>query len=775
MEETRGLPVGKPSPEGRRTMVGQTVGQYRVLGKIGRGGMSVVYSAEDVDLHRKVAVKFISTRLTADEAAKQRFIQEARAASALDHQNICTIHQIGETDDGRLYLVMAYYQGETVGQKIRRGPISVEDALGVVYQVANGLSRAHESGIVHRDIKPGNIMVTDRDEVKILDFGIAKLAREGAEMELTQPGTVLGTAAYMSPEQASGREVNDQTDIWALGVVLFEMLAGERPFQGPHPAGIIHSILYDDLPEAALPADLAPGVRRVLHRALAKERSHRYARMKELMTDLGRLLQDGGADPVGLLPPTQAFPNVNRSIVVLPFANLSPDRDSDYFSDGLTDELITDLSNIRALRVISRTSTNRLKESQDDLRSIARSLNVQYVLEGGVRRAGESLRVTAKLIDATTDSLLWADKYSGTMEDVFAIQESLSRKIVEALKVTLSVEEDRALAEHPITDVEAYEFYLRGKQEVHRYSEEALDRALVYLQNGLKIAPENALMISALGQVYWQFVNAGISSDSMYLQKAEECAQKVFEIEPDSPHGNRLLGIIRIHQGQCLEGVRLLQKALATSPNDTDTLAFLTTCYGFMGRPSAGRPLTRRLLEVDPLTPIYQCWPGILSLMDGRFSEALGYFMKSFRMDPSNPMVRCIHGQVLAMAEQRERGLEVFESLRRDMPENFFAKLSELYCYALAGKVDKARELVDEELSAVARTDPFYSWNLAECFALLGEKEAALEWLRQAHNNGFYNYPLLAEKDPFLESLRGDEAFDALLLEVKESWEAFEV
>ncbi|MEM7481852.1 MAG: protein kinase [Acidobacteriota bacterium] len=775
MEETEGIPIARPPDEGQRTMVGRTVAHYRVAERIGKGGMSVVYRAEDIDLGRSVAIKFISSRLTTDEAAKQRFTQEARAASALDHQNICTIHQIGEYE-GRLYLVMGHYGGQTLGQKLRRGSVTVDQALNIAYQVASGLSRAHEEGIVHRDVKPGNLMITERDEVKILDFGIAKLARSQPGLDaLTQTGMVLGTAAYMSPEQASGQEVNEQTDIWATGVVLFEMLTGQKPFQGPHPAKVIHSILYDLPDDSLLPSQLSPAVKRILGRALAKELGHRYGRMKDLQADLALAMNEGTVDPTAGLPATQAFPNVNRSIVVLPFENLSADRDSDYFSDGLTDEVITDLSNIRALRVISRTSTNRLKASTDDLRTIARSLNVQYVLEGGVRRAGDSLRVTAKLIDATTESLLWAEKYSGTLEDVFAIQESLSRKIVEALRVTLSVEEDRKLSEQPISDVEAYEFYLRGKQEGHRYTEEALDRALAYLQSGLAIDETNPLLVATLGHVYFTFVNAGISSDPIYLQKAEECAKRSFELEPEFSHGSRLLGVIRILQGKTLEGVELLRSSLRASPNDTDALAYLASCYGVMGRIEAAETLVRRLLEIDPLTPAYRCWPGILSLMKGEFEAAVAPFATSVRMDPSQPMVRCLYGQAVALAGDRERATEIFEGLSQSMPESFFAYMAQLYLHAFRGESAEGARIVQEELKPIASVSAFYSWNLSEGLSLLGEHDLALEWLDQALANGFMNYTLIGEKDPFLESLRGDERFDDLVGRMREAWGNFEL
>ncbi len=771
-ESLGGKLIAEPSPVAGG-LIGQQVSHYRIVDRIGSGGMSEVFKAEDTRLGRVVAIKLISAGLTGDEAAKERFFQEARTVSSLDHHHICTLHDVGESSDGRLFLVMAYYDGETLSRRIRRGPMPFAEALDVGYKVALGLARAHEIGIVHRDMKPGNVMLTGRREVKVLDFGIAKLATAGHE--LTQPGTVMGTAAYMSPEQASGRAVDHRTDVWALGVVLFEMLTGDRPFQGESALAVIHSILHHD-PIAAfqLPTGAPEGLRALLLRALAKDPVLRYRGMQEMADDLARLHGDA-AHAILAPPPTVAYPDVDRSIVVLPFTDLSPGGDSDYFADGLTDEVITDLSSIRALRVISRTSANRLKGGDHDIQEIARTLNVQYVLEGGVQRIGDRLRVTAKLIDARTDSLVWADKYKGSMEDVFEIQESLSRRIVEALRVRLSLTEEARLAERPISDVEAYDYYLKARHEIHRYTGEALDRAVAYLERGVEIDPDNPQLQCALGYADWHYVNAGVSADPEHLERARQRAERALALDPDLPQAHRLLGLVRIHQGRTLEGVRLLQRALAGDPSDTDTLAILATCYGFLGKPAAGAPLVRRLLELDPLTPVYQCWPGILAMMRGEFAEAGAPFQTSLRLDPANPQLRALYGQALALAGDRDEASKVFAALHDEMPDNFFGRLARLYERALAGDAAGVREAAVEDLRAAAAADPFYAWNVAEAFALVGDREEAVAWLGRASERGFLNHPLLSELDPLLEGVRSDPAFVALMQRIEVRWKAFEL
>ncbi len=383
-------------------MIGQTISHYRILEKLGGGGMGVVYKAEDTKLKRTVALKFLPPDLTRDPEAKERFIHEAQAASALDHNNICNIHEIGETDDGQLFIAMACYEGETLKKKIEHEQLPMDKAIDIAIQIAQGLQEAHEHGIVHRDIKPANIIITNDGVAKILDFGLAKFA---GQAKLTKTGSTVGTAAYMSPEQARGLDVDHRTDIWSLGVVLFEMLTGKLPFRGDHEAAMLYTIVHEE-PAQVLEhrLDIPVGLALTVSRALQKEPKERYQSMRELFNDLKSVSTPG-----------IQLPKQEKSIVVLPFDNLSPDPDQEYFSDGLTEEIISDLSNVRALRVISRSSAMTFKGTKKKIPDIAREVNVQYVLEGSVRKAGNSLRITAQLLDAQKDAHLWAEKYSGTL------------------------------------------------------------------------------------------------------------------------------------------------------------------------------------------------------------------------------------------------------------------------------------------------------------------------------------------------------------------------
>jgi TolB-like protein/class 3 adenylate cyclase/tetratricopeptide (TPR) repeat protein len=463
------------------------------------------------------------------------------------------------------------------------------------------------------------------------------------------------------------------------------------------------------------------------------------------------------------------------TIVVLPFVNLSPDQDIDYLSDGITDEILTDLSTIKSLGVISRTSAMQFKNTTKDLRTVGRELNVKYVLEGGVWKMGPRLRITTKLVDTSTDELIWAEKFRGTIDDVFEIQETISRTVVQALRLELSAAEDARLAQRPIPDVRAFEYYLRARHEVFRFTGEALGRALEHLQKGLEILGDNVLIRAAMGYTYWQYVNGGISGDITYLDKAREQAEHIMRLAPDSPHGHRLLGLISIAGGATRDVVRHLRRALDEEPNDTDALLWLSLVLGFAGRPEAARPLVQRLLAIDPLTPFYQMLPGFLALMEGKLAQAIEPFRRSAQIDPGNPIVRLTYGQIMAMNGRAAEASQIFDQLAHDMPDTLFAQLGVFYMLALAGRRNEALAVVSEEHKAAAWQDMEYSWCMAQCHAIVGDDAEAVRWLRNAAiTQNFSNYPLLAERDPLLARLRGTAAFGELAAEIRRKWEAVE-
>ena len=505
---------------------GTQLGRFALLAEIGRGGMGVVYKAQDPRLKRQVAIKLLPPDLTRDDTAKQRFLQEAQAASALDHPNICTIFEINETADGQLYLVMAHYEGETLKERIARGPLALDDAVDIATQVGQGLAEAHGAGIVHRDIKPANLLVTKSGVVKILDFGLAMLA--GSE-GVTQTGTTVGTVAYMSPEQARGEEVDHRTDIWSLGVVVYEMLTGQQPFQGDNLLAISKAILESQTP--ALTGEAA-ALNGVVGRALSKGELGRYQAVTDLLDELRS----------ATAPTNEATTQVELpSIAVLPFVNMSADPEQEYFCDGLSEELIDALARLEGLRVVARTSAFQFRGRALDVAEIGRKLRVRTVLEGSVRKAGNRLRVNAQLIGAGDGYHLWSGRFDRTLDDIFAVQDEIAHAVVEKLRVRLFAASDVSLVKRPTADVEAHNLYLRGQHHLAFESESAMRRALDLFSLALEREPLYARAHAGISRAYRQLAILGREPSQQAMPRAKAAAERALELDDSVAEGHAAL------------------------------------------------------------------------------------------------------------------------------------------------------------------------------------------------------------------------------------------
>jgi TolB-like protein/class 3 adenylate cyclase len=450
------------------------------------------------------------------------------------------------------------------------------------------------------------------------------------------------------------------------------------------------------------------------------------------------------------------------TLLMIPFSASGDEDESAYLSDGITDEVIADLSRLECLRVISHDSAMQLAGHDGDPAGLAAKVSADFVLSGTLHARDGAFRLAAKLTNASRD-VLWADKFQGRISDIFAVQEAIARSIAEALQLRLTAAQEASIAERPIPDIRAYECYLRARHEIFRFTAQSLERAVKYLEAGLQIIGDNPTLHAALGYVYWQHFNAGISSDPAFLQLAKQEALKILSLDARSPHAHRLLGLVEMHAGSKQDAIKYLNLALARNPNDPDALLWLTVLYGFVGHPSSGRPLATRLLRLDPLTPFYQMLPGFLSWMDGDFAAAAKPFEMAAAMDPGNPIVRVTHGQVLLFDGRRAEATLTFTALARDLPDTLFAQLASLYLCALEGDALAVSSALTPALEEAARADMQYSWSVAECLALVGDTSRALDWLGNAVKRGLWNHRILAELDPLLASLRGSDEFTRVI------------
>ena len=737
-------------------MIGTTVSHYKILEKLGEGGMGVVYKAHDTKLDRDVALKFLPHHLTATADEQARFLQEARSASALNHPNVCTIYDIADSD-GQQFIVMECIDGKTLRQMV---PVQkTQTAIDYAIQIGEALQEAHSKGIVHRDVKTDNIMVNSKNQIKVMDFGLAKLK---GSVKLTKTSSTVGTLAYMAPEQIEGGEADARSDIFSFGVVLYEMLTGHLPFRGEHEAAMMYSILNEEpQPPSHFSENIPSNIASIMSKALQKDPLSRYQTLQEMIRDLKNA-------------PAIQSPKQEKAVVVLPFDDLSPERDQEYFSDGLTEEIISDLSNVRALRVISRSSAMTFKGTKKTIPEIARQLNVRYVLEGSVRKAANKLRITAQLIDATNDAHLWAEKYSGTLDDVFEIQEKVSRAIVGALKVELSSEEERDISERPIDNVRAYECYHKAMAEVSKLTADSIRLAIRYLQDAIDVMGDNALLYSAMAYAHLQLVNVGAEHEEC-LRKAEEFAKKALSLDPGSAKAHAELGWIALWANP-REAYGHLKKAFAISPDDTHVLQGLLILFiSEVGKIDAAIPLCERLVRLDPLDFVTKWLQGAMHFYDGRYNPTLPPWRGMLAFYPESPICRLYYALTLASLGQFDDAVSIIDQAPNATVVNAFARLGRILKYSILKDRDKSLGELTPDFLDTCHRDCTFSHHLAGMLALLGDKDEALNWLENAYDRGFINYPLLSERDPLLVTIRDEERFKKLMERVKYEWEHFEV
>jgi serine/threonine-protein kinase len=719
--------------------------------------MGIVYKAEDLRLKRSVALKFLPPHLMDSPELKERFLIEAQAAAALSHPNICVIYEVGESEE-RPYIAMEYVEGETLRDRIRKGPVKPEDALGIISQVAAGLGEAHNKGIIHRDIKSANIMVTTKGQAKVMDFGLAKL-RGGSS--LTKSQTTLGTVAYMSPEQARGSDLDQRTDIWSLGVVLYEMLAGRLPFRGEHDQSVIYSILHQE-PESLTKASpgTAPELEHIAGQALAKKPADRYQTMEELREDLSAIAE-------GLKPLKAKARPAAVKLAVLPFANLSGDPEQEYLSDGLTQEMIAQLGRLhpQSLSVIARTSVMRYKKTETPIDQIGRELGVDYVLEGSVQREGGRVRVIAELIQVQDQIQLWADIVEREMSGILALQNDVAEKVAKALAIKLLPSEQARLADVRPVNPEAYDAYLKGLQHSYKLVPADMDTALQYFELALKKDPNYALAYTGISFVWTCRQQMGYTPPKEAAPNAKTAALKSLALDDTVAEAHYALANIMAWGDWDWTGAEMeFKRAIELNPNSPDARIYYSHLMNAMGRPDEAMAQMKRALELDPYNSLFHSLAAADFLFVRRYDDAIAQARSAQRTNANDPVAHCIAEISLFMKGAYEEAFAEWKAMwniplfgNRDIAEALDRG------YAEAGFTGAMRHAAEAWAKVVyERGEP---WYLAVAYVMAGDKERALEWLEKGFELHDANMAYLGF--PVFDALRSDPRFQDLLRRMK--------
>ncbi len=772
----------------------QQLSHYTIVKKLGAGGMGEVFLAEDTKLNRTVAVKILTKEFAANEERVMRFIREAKAASQLNHPNVCTIYDLGETEDGTKFIVMEYVEGLSLDAKINGQPLKYAEVLDIAIQTADALDEAHAKGIVHRDIKPANLMITPRGQVKVLDFGLAKLALDKfqnansdlATLKQTTPGLMMGTVLYMSPEQALGKEVDARSDIFSLGVVIYEMLTGRLPFAGETISETIVNIASSQ-PKAIsefnsqVPADFE----HIIRKCLEKEKDRRYQSISDLLIDLKNLKRDSDAGVIvnrfaaskkrdktlvykiatatviiaslvgviywlsgkGATPP----PPRRNSLLVLPLANAKADPSSDYLSDGLTENIINNLSQIPKLKVIARTTAFRYKGKEADAQTVGKELKVDVVMTGKVTQNADSLVVQTELVNVEDGTQIWGQRYNRRAKDLISVQEEIARDISEKMNVKLTGDEQKQLAKRSTENSESYELLLKGRHLFMSWTVEGQKRALEYFNQAIDKDPAYAPAYAWVSGTYDQLGRRGAIEKAVAEQKAKDYAKKALELDASLAEAHAALGITRWRDWDWQGAETELSRAIELNPNWSDGLDIYATFLNITGQFDKALGLAKRAQDLDPLSLNINQTVGQTLLVMGRLDEAEEQYRKTLDLYPNDVETRTNLAWTYIQNDKFSEALAEINKVSALAGNSRESLLVSGYIYAVTKKTDEAKNVINQlkDFYHQGQSSPYV---IATLYAAMNDQEQAFDWLEKA----------LAERDDRLTKLKTDARFKRL-------------